>query len=319
MALFLDEKPLKGLAPYFYGDHNGDPWVRFLLERTPKDADSWKALMIKTLTERDHKIFVTLRLKDDTGEGWGLPVKGWGLAKNALVNWPRMDTFFVTAVIAILFFGCLAYGSDIIRDAGKQPVTYNTLGQLDRKPYSLARLQLAWWFFVVLVSYVFIFLVTEDLGGLTGSVLTLLGISTATGLGSAAVDSDHQGNNKAKRSAVEQEIADIHSKLDANAPPAGTTEADLKAALAKKTGEMARLDQKISPVSVSFIRDILYDDDGLSLHRFQMVGWTIVASYIFFHSVRQDLTMPDLPTNLLALMGLSGVTFVGLKVPTQQG
>ena len=74
----------------------------------------------------------------------------------------------------------------------------------------------------------------------------------------------------------------------------------------------------MAPPSKGLI-DFLSDDDGLSFHRFQMFAWTIVLLCIFVTSVFKTLTMPDFDSTLLALMGISGGTYVGFKLPKQQG
>ena len=68
---------------------------------------------------------------------------------------------------------------------------------------------MAWWSFVILAAYAYIWLVTGDLGALTSSALVLLGISTATGMASAVVDSNRRDDLKAKRSEIEKDIAII--------------------------------------------------------------------------------------------------------------
>ena len=55
-------------------------------------------------------------------------------------------------------------------------------------------------------------------------------------------------------------------------------------------------------------------DDGDSLHRLQMLIWTVVLGAIFVYSVLQNLVMPEFSNEALALMGLSGGTYVGFKL-----
>jgi hypothetical protein len=64
----------------------------------------------------------------------------------------------------------------------------------------------------------------------------------------------------------------------------------------------------------NFLKDILSDADGISIHRFQMVVWTLVLSFIFVKGVYNDMAMPDFDSNLLTLQGISAATFVGLKM-----
>ena len=54
------------------------------------------------------------------------------------------------------------------------------------KAFSLARSQMAVWFFVILACFIFILVITWDKDILPDSVLTLMGISAGTYLGSCA-------------------------------------------------------------------------------------------------------------------------------------
>jgi len=65
--------------------------------------------------------------------------------------------------------------------------------------------------------------------------------------------------------------------------------------------------------SRGFLTDVLSDGNGISFHRFQIVIWTIVLGIVFLASVYNRLLMPSFSENLLALMGISGVTYVGFK------
>src|SRR6202035_4975781 len=56
------------------------------------------------------------------------------------------------------------------------------------RPYSLARGQMAFWFFLVVTSYFFLWIGTGDMDTLNASVLGCIGISAGTALGSAIVD-----------------------------------------------------------------------------------------------------------------------------------
>src|SRR5258708_40323861 len=62
-------------------------------------------------------------------------------------------------------------------------------GALDT-PYSLGRVQMACWFYLVIASYLYIWLTTGEYNNLTLSVLALIGISSGTGLASILVERD---------------------------------------------------------------------------------------------------------------------------------
>jgi hypothetical protein len=64
-----------------------------------------------------------------------------------------------------------------------------------------------------------------------------------------------------------------------------------------------------------FWRDILSDADGISLHRFQIVVWTLVLGGVFVVTVYQYLAMPEFDSSLLLLMGISAGAYLGFKIP----
>ena len=70
-----------------------------------------------------------------------------------------------------------------------------------------------------------------------------------------------------------------------------------------------------TPASKGLRADLLMDETGYSLHRFQITVWTLVLWVLFWGSVLQELAMPDFNTTLLALMGISAGTYIGFKLP----
>lgn len=76
---------------------------------------------------------------------------------------------------------------------------------------------------------------------------------------------------------------------------------------------------KTAPVtkdtSQGFLKDVLSDSAGISLHRFQMFIWTLVLGIIFIVDVYRSLEMPEFSATLLGLMGISSGTYLGFKVP----
>ncbi len=88
---------------------------------------------------------------------------------------PHYRTAFGLLVIltALIAFLVLARRTHIIRD-GAAPRRPDGL-----RPYSLARGQMAFWFFLVIASYFFLWIVTGDMDTLNTSVLRLIGIVRA--------------------------------------------------------------------------------------------------------------------------------------------
>lgn len=69
--------------------------------------------------------------------------------------------------------------------------------------------------------------------------------------------------------------------------------------------------------SHGFIRDIA-GGSGVSLHRLQMIGWTLVLALAFIMQVLYKMSIPDFNPTLLGLMGLSAGTYIGFKFPENQ-
>lgn len=158
---------------------------------------------------------------------------------------------FLLSVVVI--FGVLAAKTNLIR-----------IGD-DKSPFSLALTQLSFWTIVIASSFIYIWIVTEEIPPLTGSTLILLSISAFTTAGSRLLDVRETGNSKA------------------------------------------------TYTSNGFLKDILQDELGYSVHRAQMFMWTVIMGIIFVTNVIRFQQIPQLDESLLGLMGISSGAYVGLK------
>ncbi len=220
----------------------------------------------------------------------------------------------------------LANNSDILRDSGPKP-----LG-LERKPFSLARCQMAWWFFWVITSFLFIWLITGAYDIITASVLGLIGISASTALGATAIDvgkreesNDQLSRVKEEKLKLDNEIATLDNQINITPPP--TNLSQLQQTKATKQAQLDLVEEKITELekktteqkSKDFWDDIFTDGNGsMSFHRFQIFVWTIVLGVIFLYSVWSRLSMPEFSGTLLALQGISAGTYLGFKIPEKQ-
>ena len=242
----------------------------------------------------------------------------------------------VTALLVVLFtlilFLWLARKTNIIRETGAPA------GPGKLRPYNLGRTQMAFWFFLIYVSYLVIWLITGSLDTITASLLGLMGISAGTALGEALIDSgktdarsDQLQQLSAERQTLEQsnallqaQIADL-SQAEATAEDIANRER-LNKQLQDNRTRLVGIDQQtqiLTPtaaagVSSGFLRDILSDGSGYSFHRFQIFAWTIVLGIMFISSVYNSLSMPEFSATLLGLMGLSSGTYIGFKFPEQK-
>lgn len=71
----------------------------------------------------------------------------------------------------------------------------------------------------------------------------------------------------------------------------------------------------VGKVSRNILIDIISDPSGISIHRFQMVLWTVILGAIYVFRVYVYCEMAEFSDNLLILMGISGGTYLGLKIP----
>lgn len=345
--LYIDGNAFDGLVPGLVSttiDGENRQVLRFDLEHIiddekKKDAleDAWTAVLSR-YKRHEREVSVTVRHPN-------VAVEGDATATLIVIDKFWFYVFMAIFVSGLVLFYQLARRSDIIRDPGPQPGPDEN-GNPRRKPYSLARTQMALWFFTIIISYVFIWLVTSDLASLTASVLGLMGISAGTGLGSAVVDSGKVSDQQNQLQALEEkrksdeveveklkkEISALNESVNATPPPANAEEqkaslASSQSELTAKQKEIEQTSQKIERLAAAakpeaskrFMLDILSDDNGVSFHRFQIFGWTLVLICIFIAQVYQVLTMPDFDATLLGLMGISSGTYIGFKIPNQQG
>ncbi|MBX9840301.1 MAG: hypothetical protein K2Z80_00685 [Xanthobacteraceae bacterium] len=66
-------------------------------------------------------------------------------------------------------------------------------------------------------------------------------------------------------------------------------------------------------VSHGFLRDIVSDASRPTVHRLQVVAWTVIMGVIFLWSVISSFSFPAFDTNLLLLMGIFNSTYLGFK------
>lgn len=191
-------------------------------------------------------------------------------------------------------------------------------------PVSLGRCQMAFWFFLVITAFFFLWLVTGrgDLDTINPTVLTLTGISAATALGAAFITSntaDPEAAAKPPPRNYPGEIRAAKEKIIA-AKRAGDkqTEQDarkLVGKLSKELKDWRRLHWN------QWMLDLLSEENDMSkpqiisFHRFQIIVWTLVLGVVFCSEVLTKLSMPTFDSTLLILMGISSGTYLGFKFP----
>lgn len=175
-----------------------------------------------------------------------------------------------------------AYKNALIKDPA-----YNKNGELlpaQDSSFSYSRVQLLWWTLIILTCYVIFFGATGVLAPLNITSVVLLGFGAMVYAGGHVIDNRQIKKNKGSRN--QDQGAQIYAQED--------------------------------PPKPDFISDILSDDNGISIHRFQAVVFNIVFGIgfigFFINSMMQH-TYPftDFTDAQFSLLGISSATYLTLK------
>lgn len=140
-------------------------------------------------------------------------------------------------------------------------------------PYSLARTQLAVWTLLIAFSQIYIWIQLDELSGLNETVIVLLGISGGTSVVARMIEAARNDPSKCLTA------AQFYS----------------------------------GKISKGFFSDLLGDEKGVSVHRFQLLLFTGGLSLYFIWHVVYYLELPTFSSNQLLLMGVSNSTYAGIK------
>ena len=275
IVLFLDGRPIANATPFPPVDPANET-LMFVLDRREPSRDAWTHLLGRP-SFVDRAVSISVGIEDEYAVASDQSVRLRAIPRGWFGAWAVLLALLAAAFLA------LATKSDVLRDPGPQPLVNA------RKPYSLAKMQAAWWFFLILSSYLFIGLVSGDYDTtITGTVLSLMGISAATAVGSATIDA-----GKSSAAATAATAATLATGVTVVVAPPSTRG--------------------------KWWLDILSDGDGVNFHRFQMAAWTAVLGVIFLHEVYNSLAMPIFDSSLLGLLGISAGTYLGLKTTAEKG
>ena len=201
---------------------------------------------------------------------------GWGAALLALLE-------------IVLVIGVLALGAktELVRDSDPQ------LPDFRQRPFSLAKCQLAFWTVAVIGSFLYVFFATGRFAGvMSNTVLWLLGISSATAALSAAAGG---------------------TAAPVAPPPAAPAAAGAAPAASAPNASAAAAPSAPPQVHQRFFTDILSDNQGMNVHRLQMVIWTAAFGGIFIYESIKNGVFPTFDDQAFVLMGISSATYVWFK------
>jgi hypothetical protein len=308
----------------------------FSLRRVTGDEDAWSALYDGTRAVHDVRVSVGLKL-DDRVFVLDTMVFPQTEAQIQHVRLQLFDDRWLNGVLlalVVLLAGIVGLGAktSLLRDSDL-PLRADGCAQ-----FSLSRLQLAFWTYLVVGAFLIIWLVTDRLDTLNTTILALLGISSGTTLASKLANTltltggatSVEPRRAARRNksieelresvdseirALETEAAALEEKRQATAKPSPELEAKavtISARLQRLHDDHEYLNHN---ALARFCIDLLSENGRVTLHRFQVVVWTVVLGVVFITKVKRELAMPVFSETLLGLMGLSSLTYVALKVP----
>jgi hypothetical protein len=322
--LFLNGDEVRGIDPPAYrtyrlpGTGEEEHALVFKLRRNADNKEIWNHLL-GSPTAFYKKVSVSVALKDKNGYARA----AGGTASEfrlQLISLPRL----LIAAFAILCILYVVWGHARTRTTLRD----NLLPQLEpaRQPYSLGRCQMAFWFVLIFVSFLFLYILLWDYNTVSPQALALMGISSATALASIAVDeakdSPADATNRGLQALglksyedvlrVKQEIAD-RTRTVVDLRQLSPVHSEIQ----DRQNILRTYEEKIRPfASQGFFADLATDINGPTLHRLQVILWTLAMGAVFIVGVYRDLAMPpDFSATLLGLMGLSSAGYVGFKLP----
>ncbi|HEX6373920.1 MAG TPA: hypothetical protein VF006_33640 [Longimicrobium sp.] len=199
-----------------------------------------------------------------------------------------------------------------------------------KPPYSLAKVVMAMWTFLILGGYFAIWLITGDhLGIFTTQALLLLGITGVSTAASVAItkQKNEQLAQQARalhlqRETLRHRLSETAAQLRATAH--GTDDLKQSAALSQEmvalTDDARMVNAAIeavakqAPGAKNFFVDLISDANGPALYRFQNLLWNVALAIVFVVGTYRTLAFPHFDDALMALLGISEALYLGVKI-----
>lgn len=185
----------------------------------------------------------------------------------------------IIIVLAIVLFWILASRTDLLRDPG----SCTTAGK--RNTFSLSRVQFGIWTVIIFCSYIYLLTfdrsICEDGNPCDPDALCPIeftqSVAILLGISAGTTILGRSIDSQPKRQQVK------HQSLG-------------------------------DGCSQGFLKDILSDANGISVHRFQQVLFSLLLIYIFIDSMNEAKNFPEMDVYLLALSGISSGGYLGIKI-----
>ena len=184
------------------------------------DEDAWQKLrshvfpwgtvtvtLVTTLTDREHDFPTAVVSADDPQANELISGKPFRLyTVDPVTLWAAMGV----VLFLILLFVSVAFRTDLLRDPTRK------LRADKNFPFSLSRVQMAFWLFIIVSSFLFLFVATQKVTVLNVTCLWLIGIGSGTALGAAIINPfvDPNANNQAAENRkIQANVAQDRSRL----------------------------------------------------------------------------------------------------------
>ncbi len=182
LALYLDGREIKGIQPESGAPLPSDQTLQFHLNRNDESDEAWADLLGAPMPFKADFFTRPTGVSVGLKNGYALPTEVEGDDfKLVRIRFVRFLLCLLGTVVLTVLLLIYAKRKDLLRDAVEPPAGGSP-------PFSLGRFQMAFWFYLVIVSFVFIWAVTGALDIITAQVLALVGIGAGTALGAATLD-----------------------------------------------------------------------------------------------------------------------------------
>jgi hypothetical protein len=212
LVLFLDGKSLLGTSAtkdLSQTDEDTGVTTTLLTYRIIRDLTNqtarknWKEVLVAAQTGR--------RLSISTGLESGPAAASQAKIEFVALRTDRLIVWGISVIVGLFVFFLLAIKTGMLRD--KRVSASGTALKATDRPYSLSRVQMAWWTVFTLYAYLYIWIMTgEYLEIIPLSIVGLMGISMVT-LGSA-VGIDSNPNKKVAKKGSYSFFKDIMTSKD---------------------------------------------------------------------------------------------------------
>jgi hypothetical protein len=281
--LWIDGICFPDLEPRFINE--SEPGIIFLIERDTAQNSPWQLMYTYPSYLSFHRK-VDVNLGTKTTE-YRIPGVEHPITLYTSTNWVPWVFYPLFLLLLILI---VRYGKALLKDVSLYTSNGVIIGytraqptnaaagviNISEVPYSLGRFQFLVWLLVVFFGILHIWIITDVLSSPSGSTLFLIGISGGTFYISKLLDKPSANNAQTGPETVAAFIAN---------------------------------NQK----SQGLLYDILSDGNSISLHRLQLVLFTVFLASYFVLEVINNLIMPQFDQTMLTLMGISSATYAGIK------